>query len=205
MIKIAFIGVPGAGKTTYAGALAYELSRLNRKTKIELNLSIIKEKISIANLDLTKIKNNYLTAYQLYYTEEYYHNLYQNIDYLISDTALFIPYIYGVYLNHFDEDNKKTALYQSTIVNIAATSMYDMVIYLKPINNNTITDKIIPDLNNFNDYLLNITQLLLPRTLYKTAFIEINNDTPIQDIINILSQVKKDFDSIQVNNKMHYH
>jgi len=64
--------------------------------------------------------------------------------------------------------------------------MYDMVIYLKPINNNTITDKIIPDLNNFNDYLLNITQLLLPRTLYKTAFIEINNDTPIQDIINIL-------------------
>jgi len=205
MIKIAFIGVPGAGKTTYAGALAYELSRLNRKTKIELNLSTIKEKISIANLDLTKIKNNYLTAYQLYYTEEYYHNLYQNIDYLISDTALFIPYIYGVYLNHFDEDNKKTALYQSTIVNIAATSMYDMVIYLKPINNNTITDKIIPDLNNFNDYLLNITQLLLPRTLYKTAFIEINNDTPIQDIINILSQVKKDFDSIQVNNKMHYH
>jgi len=68
MIKIAFIGVPGAGKTTYAGALAYELSRLNRKTKIELNLSTIKEKISIANLDLTKIKNNYLTAYQLYYT-----------------------------------------------------------------------------------------------------------------------------------------
>jgi len=160
MIKIAFIGIPGVGKTAYAGALKYDLLKQNKDLNIELILTSLKEK-QLLTMDLTNKDNLLIAAKQQYFVEDQYESKYTHqTDYLITDNACFMYYLYANFLGLFNNLNNENDLekFHIELINIMRLSNYNIIVFLQPSlqqKENIIIEKFnIIDLNEYMDNII---------------------------------------------------
>ncbi len=130
MIKIGFIGPPGAGKTTVAQFFSAKIRFITKK-RVEL----IDEHARwfVSNFGETNVSDQYLISHIQIDKEN---TISKNINYLITDSPAFLAEIYARY--NINWNNNKQVYYLKEIINLLKDNYhsYDYLFYLLPIKNN---------------------------------------------------------------------